>query len=108
MLTEKHQLHSIISGFIDERIKSSEEAIYQLQLSANEETKSSAGDKYETGRAMAHLEIQKYREQLSQSIKLKQAFTRITLTPTNQTVMIGSLVYTNRGNFYIAISCGKF
>jgi transcription elongation GreA/GreB family factor len=77
------------------------DAIHVLQDSANEETKSSAGDKYETGRAMMQMTAQ-----LSEIKKLKQAIGQI---KTDQTavVQLGSLTLTSAGNYYIAISAGQ-
>ena len=54
-----------------------QEAISGAQNSANEETKSSAGDKYETGRAMAQLEIEKNMTQLAEAKRLKQTLEQI-------------------------------
>jgi transcription elongation GreA/GreB family factor len=83
-------------------------AIQTAQLSANEETKSSAGDKYETGRAMAQLEIENNSAQLRESMKLKQVLEQISFDQKSTYVQIGSLVTTNQGIFYIAISAGQF
>jgi len=76
-------------------------------MSANNETKSSSGDKYETGRAMMQLEIEKNSVQLAESLKLKTALDQITLDDDPQVVKPGSLVVTDHGVFFIAISLGK-
>jgi sortase (surface protein transpeptidase) len=55
----KTRLHSLCVSYVGQRIETAQRAIAIAQASANEETKSSAGDKYETGRAMAQLEIEK-------------------------------------------------
>jgi len=78
------------------------------QASANNETKSSAGDKYETGRAMAQLEIERYLQQLSETEKLQQLLLTIEPTRKSERVILGSLVITSSGVFYIAISLGVF
>ena len=94
--------------YVDERIKAAQEAIQVAQQSANEETKSSAGDKYETGRAMAQLEIEKNGVQLAEALRLKQTLEQIQPDLETKTVRVGSLVITSQGNFYIAISAGQF
>jgi transcription elongation GreA/GreB family factor len=104
----KQQLHSRCLTYVDERIKAAQEAIQIAQQSANEETKSSAGDKYETGRAMAQLEIEKNGVQLAEALRLKQTLEQIMPDLETKTVRVGSLVITNQGNFYIAISAGQF
>lgn len=85
-----------------------EEAISGAQNSANEETKSSAGDKYETGRAMAQLEIEKNMAQLAEAKRLKQTLEQIAPDKITPLIHLGSLVLTNHGNFYVAISAGPF
>lgn len=82
-------------------------AIEHAQLAANEETKSSAGDKYETGRAMMQLEIEKQSVQLAEAMKLKHVLSQINPEKTTETIQSGSLVFTDQGNFYISISAGK-
>lgn len=78
-------------------------SIAEIQRSANEETKSSAGDKYETGRAMAQLEIDKLRNQLFQSENALQVLTGISTENQTDWVKQGSLVMTSRGNFFVSI-----
>jgi hypothetical protein len=72
LISIKQQLYAKCLVFVEQRIATAQEAIASAQRSANEETKSSAGDKYETGRAMAQLEIEKSTLQLAESFKLKQ------------------------------------
>lgn len=104
----KQQLYLKCLAFVEQRIASAQEAISIAQQSANEETKSSAGDKYETGRAMAQLEIEKNSSQLAESLKLKQSLEKIEVDQRTETVRPGSLVKTNHGNFYLTISAGQF
>ena len=94
--------------YVLEKISDYEEAIQGAQHSANEETKSSAGDKYETGRAMAQLEIEKNTTQLSEAKRLKKALEQIVSDRKYPSVQPGSVVLTNQGNFYVAISAGPF
>ena len=77
------------------------------QASANEEGKSSAGDKYETGRAMAQLEIEKASSQLAEANKLKQALEKISVDAWGPIVNPGSLVITNQGSYFISIAAGR-
>ena len=71
------------------------------------ETKSSSGDKYETGRSMMQLEIEKYSSQLNDGLKLKKALSQIDISKKYAEVMTGSLVITNQGNYFVSISAGK-
>ena len=107
MTTLKKQLHSFCRNYVESRINACQEVIRSSQQSANEETKSSAGDKYETGRAMAQLEIEKATAQLVEATKLKQIVDHIPADNNSQRVETGSVVITTHGNFYIAISAGQ-
>ena len=57
-LAVKQELYQLLLSRLDQDITALEQDVRDLQLSANEETKSSAGDKYETGRAMIQIEIE--------------------------------------------------
>ncbi|CAN5218683.1 hypothetical protein BH09BAC3_BH09BAC3_26450 [soil metagenome] len=104
------QLYNHCLEYVRSRIVAAEDAILDAQLSANEETKSSAGDKYETGRAMAQLEIEKNTVQLNESRKLLNALEQIQQPKgsASRKIQIGSVAVTNQGNYYVAISAGKF
>ena len=77
------------------------------QDSANAEEKSSAGDKYETGRAMAQIERDKAAHQLEEALKLKSILNQINPVAVVNKVIQGSLVITEANRFYLAISIGK-
>ncbi len=103
----KQKLFALCHSFIEERIATAKTAIEMAQNSANEETKSSAGDKYETGRAMAQLEIEKSSVQLAEALKQKKVLDQIFPESKMLIVQLGSLVYTNQGNYYLSIPAGK-
>lgn len=104
--TLKQDLYNLCSIFVDQRIKNAQQALKDAQDSANTEEKSSAGDKYETGRAMAQIERDKAAQQLNEAHKLKEVLDRISLAATN-IVGLGSVIITSAGNFYLSISVGK-
>lgn len=93
--------------YVMQRIETAKQALSHAQESANAEEKSSAGDKYETGRAMAHLEREKALEQLNEAIKLKSALEKVSQNNSSDRVGLGSIVFTGTHNFYLAISAGK-
>lgn len=78
-----------------------------IQKSLLSETKSSAGDKHETGRAMLQLEREKAGNQLAEIKKVKEILDKIDIGKTSQTVGIGSIVYTSNLNYFISISAGQ-
>lgn len=103
----KLKLFELCKVYVEQKIEVAQEAIDSAQASANEETRSSAGDKYETGRSMMQLEIEKYSTQLTDGLNLKKILSQIDFRKNYSTVQPGSLVVTNNGNFLIAISAGK-
>jgi transcription elongation GreA/GreB family factor len=103
----RQQLLAQCQVIVEQRIASAQEVIRMAQESANEEGKSSAGDKYETGRAMAQLEIEKASSQLAEAKKLKQALQYVPLDATGPVVKPGSLVITNQGSYFISIAAGR-
>jgi transcription elongation GreA/GreB family factor len=82
-------------------------AMDDAQEAANSDTKGSAGDKHETGRAMMHLEGEKNAQQLGEKIKLLRVLQQIKPDVELQKIQLGSLVKTNQGNFFIAIPLAK-
>ena len=70
-------------------------------------SKSTAGDKHDTERAMVHLEIEKLSTQLANEIGIRHDLEKINpILKTNQ-VSNGSMVHTNQGVFFIGASVGK-
>lgn len=78
-----------------------------LFFALREETKSSAGDKYETSRSMINLEKEKVEKTLLELIRKKQAINQIYPKDITQKVKVGSLVTTTAGIFLISTSLGK-
>lgn len=93
--------------YVAERIDTARKAMEEAQESANSESKSSAGDKYETGRAMAQLERDRHAQQLDGALTLERELSRINVEKEYTIVQPGSLVETSRGQFFISISAGK-
>lgn len=91
-----------------ERIDMIESALETAQDSSNDDTKSSAGDKYETSREMIQQDINRYQKQLLEANKDLQQLISIESTGDDKPkfVRLGSLVQTNTGLFLIATSIG--
>jgi hypothetical protein len=102
----KKELHNLCISYVQKRMDTVVHAINATQQAANEETKSSAGDKYETGRAMMQQETDRNQAQLNEANKLLVALNQISLTNISKTAQTGSLIITDSGSFYIAISAG--
>lgn len=104
-------LYQLCVEFIDNRIKTIRQAMAETQDSADQESKSSAGDKYETGLSMMQLDMEKQAEQLAEAIRTRDSLEKVKILDemgsVNGTVKPGNAVETNQGNFYIAISAGQ-
>ena len=107
MSSIKVKLHDRCVQQVNQRISHIKEAMGDAQASANEETKSSAGDKYETGRAMMHLEKEKLSSQLQEVSKMKMALDQINPEKKQVSVELGSLVLTSAAKYFIAVSLGQ-
>lgn len=93
---------------LQKRIDDSQKAISNAQASANEETKSSAGDKYETGRAMNQLSIEMYQRQFySASSELAIVENIEAKLGKSNVAGNGSLVTSTMGVFFISVGIGK-
>jgi transcription elongation GreA/GreB family factor len=103
----KKQLYNLCRKFVENRILTIEQAMAEAQAAANEESKSSAGDKYETTRSMMQLERDRHATQLAQARKMQQELADIQIDKPLETIQPGSLILTSGGNFFIAIAAGK-
>ncbi len=103
----KESLYSHCQAYVETRITNARQAMEAAQEAANSESKSSAGDKYETGRAMAQLERDRHATLLADAMKQQQELGQIDAQKTYPTVQPGSLVTTSRGNYFISTSAGK-
>ena len=103
----KVKLYNFCLAFINQRLLTVNKTISNIQNSLQSETKSSAGDKHETGRAMLQLEREKAGHQLAEIQKQREILNRINIDLINKRVALGSLVYTSQYNYFIAISAGE-
>lgn len=103
----KHTLFELCQQFVDGRLDAIQQTISEIQESLSSETKSSAGDKHETGRAMLQLEREKAGQQLAEIQKLNQILSKIDLSKPSKTIGLGSLVFTTQAHYFIIISAGQ-
>lgn len=68
----KQELSNQCLEFVENRFQTIQNTINEIQESLLSETKSSAGDKHETGRAMLQLEREKSGNQLAEIQKIKK------------------------------------
>jgi hypothetical protein len=102
----KKQLHTLCINYVQERMNAAQQAINEAQQATNDDTKSSAGDKYETGREMMQQETNRNLTQLNEANKLLIALNQVSTAGNHETAEPGSVVITNNGRFYLSISAG--
>ena len=93
--------------FILQRIATAETALQQSQEASNDDTKSSAGDKFETTREMMQQDIARNKNLLFDGQQNQQLLISLENAAHSDIVRNGSLVYTSNGLFYITISAGQ-
>ena len=106
-MTIKRELYNQCNIFVEIRLRSIQNTIAEIQESLLSETKSSAGDKHETGRAMLQLEREKAGQQLAEAQKVKEILAKIDVTNSSKKVCLGSVVYASQANYFISIGAGK-
>ena len=94
-------------SLVDEKVNSATSAIDATTESKNTATKSTAGDKHETGRAMMERELALSNAQLQKAQFLKNELSKISLEVDVTSVQLGALVVTSQGNYFISIGLGK-
>jgi transcription elongation GreA/GreB family factor len=104
----KVQIISKVKEMLTQNIGDAKQAIANAQASANESTKSSAGDKYETSRAMGQLDIEMYTRQLHDAESKLAVMQNIEGNlRERKEVNLGALVKTTLGTFFISVGVGK-
>lgn len=103
----KEQLFKLCKDFVNNRLQTVEEIISSNQHALQSETKSSAGDKHETGRAMLQLEMEKASQQLVGIQQMNSILAKIDVSKSSEVAHLGSIVKTTTGNYFLSISAGK-
>ena len=102
----KVEVHESCLALLNEKINGVNDAITDVRMSSKNETKSSAGDKHETARAMAHLELEKLQQSIGNLESMKSVLDQIDPNKSSKVPALGALVKTSQATFYIAISLG--
>lgn len=103
----KQKLYQHCSDYVTLRIQNAQEAVEAAQNSANSETKSTAGDKHDTARAMMQLAAEQNAKHLNEANKLTKVMQIIDPKKVSEKGELGSLIVASNGTFYISISVGK-
>jgi len=93
--------------YVDARIGRFNATMHELEEALKPESRSCMGDKYETSRAMLHLEFEKLTGQVEQFNSLRRTVSLIDPQSQTELVGFGSVVKTNVANYFISIPAGE-
>lgn len=103
----KQKIYSACLEILERKIANLRESFQSLSEAVSNETKSSAGDKHETSRAMMQLEQEKIGKQISEALTLKKELLEIDVNQSYHGINRGSLVKTDRGFLFVGPGLGK-
>lgn len=102
----KDKIHKTLMDILERKVEETKKTILLVKESMSD-TKSSAGDKHETGRALMQIELDKNESHLIKTMRLKKELSLLKTKKEFCKVEFGSLVITNYENYYISIGLGK-
>lgn len=91
---------------VKDRLEKVHKTIASIVESLADASKSSAGDKHETSRAMLQIDRENAGKQLQELENLERLLPKININKTTDYARLGSLIHTNQGDFFISISLG--
>lgn len=103
----KDKVYSACRAWIQNQISELKSALEGVKESIANEDKSSAGDKFETARAMAQKEMELLGQQLQKALNDQKLLLSIDGDKELDHVQLGSLVKTEDKYLYIAVAIGK-
>jgi len=106
-MTLKQKVHDHYLRLINEKVTLLQQVLSDLKESGSNETKSTAGDKYETALAMLQIEQANTHAQLKEVLEQKAILEKLNPAVAAASIVHGSLIKTNRGWLYLSIALGK-
>ena len=107
MQISKVEIHETILTLLTNSIVHATKDYELAKESRDSDTKSSAGDKFETGREMMQREMDKISASIDQSKNQLNFLSKINLNRSYSIVDLGCLITTDQGIYYISIGLGK-
>jgi transcription elongation GreA/GreB family factor len=100
----KLQLFKHCTEYIEKHIEIISHAVSEAQDAVHSESKNTAGDRYETERAMKQRETELFGKRIDEAMEQHQMLQMMDVSKHYNSVQPGSLVLTSIGPFFIAIS----
>jgi hypothetical protein len=105
-MQNKEKLIQLLLSLVEEKINTAKAEIESAREAQQNETKSSAGDKYETSREMMTQEIEKHSKSLADAEQQKSILIHLSSLKPAKCVELGSWVETNHGHYFLATGMG--
>jgi transcription elongation GreA/GreB family factor len=103
----KQKIYEHCRELVSAKLRDQQAALKDLIDSAGNETKSSAGDKYETGRAMLHIEQDNVRQQIAELMNQMAVLDAIDAISSMPQTGLGSLVKANSNYYFLSVPLAK-
>lgn len=103
----KVSLLAACKKYVDQRMDNARQAIAAASDASADDTKSSAGDKFETTREMMQQELNRHQQLLAEAQRMEQVLNNLDVRVEGGPAKLGSLVATSNGMFFIAVSVGQ-
>lgn len=103
----KEVLRLACVNFVNSKEQTIKDTVASNKEALDSESKSSAGDKHETGRAMLQLEMEKAGQQLQEVHQMKLIVEKIDAKKTAEKASLGAVIQTDVANYFLGISIGK-
>lgn len=107
MQISKVEIHETILKLLTNSIVQAKKDYELAKESRDSDTKSSAGDKFETGREMMQREMDKISASIDQSKNQVNFLSKINIYRNYSIADVGCLMKTDQGIYYISIGLGK-
>jgi hypothetical protein len=102
----KNSLKQYAIEVLEKRIEASSSARSAAQAAANDEGRSSVGDKHQTGRAMAHIDVEIHARQLDTAQKDLAFVQKIDVSVLNDHIDLGTFAETSEGRYFFLSGLG--
>lgn len=103
----KDTLRAVCVAFANAKLNTIQDTVRSNQEALDSESKSSAGDKHETGRAMLQLEMEKAGQQLKEVQQMKLIVEKINVVNVVEVGCLGAIIETGKANYFLGVSVGK-
>lgn len=107
LLMTKADLIEACQELLSQRLQRIDEAMALSREAAESDTKSSAGDKFETTRAMMHAALERLTAQRNEVLKLKEGLFVAAQSMPGKNIGLGSVVKTSIATYFVASAIGK-